>query len=364
MQCSNKYLFTGIVMEERMQALAAEMAHQVLQSFRESNPQWIDDRTPLDKLTSWLGMEVTTFHPDDYPQGTYGFLEPGENLVWLRRDLPETLRRFTLAHELGHAILHRQIGYRHITFNPPQPGQESEQGMSREDPCQTQDVREEAMGFIYQEQAEELLGIGLSYDPRSQRELEANIFAAELLMPLERIRALYLTKQLPANKLASVFDVSNAAMLNRVAGLLVETRETPGQGEVEQTGAASPPKKQYDEFQQAAIEAPTPALIVAGPGSGKTSTLIGRAEYIIRTLDVPPEHILALTFSRKAAQEMEERLQRLLADRPQTASQALPKVSTFHAFCAQLLREHGPLIGLRQDFALIDEVEGYFLLRQ
>jgi len=346
-------------MDDRMRTLAAGAAYQLLESFKRDHPQWTDDKTPLDELTLWLGLEVTTFHPDDYPQGTYGFLEPGENLVWLRRDLPETLRRFTLAHELGHAILHRQIGYRHITFNPPQPGQESEQGMSREDPCQTQDVREEAMGFIYQEQAEELLGIGLSYDPRSQRELEANIFAAELLMPLERVRALYLTKQQPANKLAGVFDVSNAAMLNRVAGLLVETRETPGQGEVEQTGVSSPPKKQYDEFQQAAIDAPTPALIVAGPGSGKTSTLIGRAEYLIYSLGVPPENILALTFSRKAAEEMQERLQRVL-----DAHSIPPTVSTFHAFCAEVLRTYGDLVGLRRDFAFIDDAEGYFLLRR
>src|SRR5258707_1871569 len=346
-------------MDDRMRTLAAGAAYQLLESFKRDHPQWTDDKTPLDELTLWLGLEVSTFHPDDYPQGTYGFLEPGENLVWLCRDLPETLRRFTLAHELGHAILHRQIGYQHITFNPAQPGQESEQGMSREDPCQTQDVREEAIGLIYQEQAEELLGIVLSYDPRSQRELEANIFAAELLMPLERVRALYLTKQLPANKLARVFDVSNAAMLNRVAGLLVETRETPGQGEVEQTGVASPPKKQYDEFQQAAIEAPTPALIVAGPGSGKTSTLIGRAEYLIYTLGVPPENILALTFSRKAAEEMQERLQRVL-----DAHSIPPTVSKFHAFCAEVLRTYGDLVGLRRDFAFIDDAEGYFLLRR
>ena len=73
------------------------------------------------------------------------------------------------------------------------------------------------------------------------------------------------------------------------------------------------PKKEYDEFQQAAIEAPTPALIVAGPGSGKTSTLIGRVEYLIDTQGVAPEHILALTFSRKAAEEMQERLHAVMA---------------------------------------------------
>src|SRR5213079_3383240 len=95
-------------------------------------------------------------------------------------------------------------------------------------------------------------------------------------------------------------------------------------------------KKRYDEFQQAAIEAATPALIVAGPGSGKTSTLIGRVEYLIDKLDVQPEHILALTFSRKAAQEMEERLQLVLhghngAGEETAQGRPMPVVSTFHA---------------------------------
>ncbi len=127
-------------MDDRMQELAAEAAYQLLQSFRGSHPQWTDDRTPLDKLTSWLGLEIATFHPEDYPKGTYGFLEPEENLIWLCRDLSETLRRFTLAHELGHAVLHRQVSHEHIAFNHLQPVLEPEQGMSREDPCQTYDV--------------------------------------------------------------------------------------------------------------------------------------------------------------------------------------------------------------------------------
>ncbi len=131
----------------------------------------------------------------------------------------------------------------------------------------------------------------------------------------------------------------------------------------------------------------TPALVVAGPGSGKTSTLIGRAAYLIREQDIAPEHILALTFSRKAAGEMQERLDKMLVsnqgdrkDEPlQVPDQgdrkgaplpytqiyeARPKVSTFHAFCAELLRAHGEKVGLRRDFALIDDAEGYFLLRR
>ena len=338
---------------------------QLLTSFQDEHPQWADDRTPIDDLVDWHGLHVETFHPDDHPQGTYGFLETGEALIWLCRGLPQTFRRFTLAHELGHAILHRESN--HVPDDLP--------GLSADDPCQQPDVQEAAATNYQQEYMQEVLGIGMQYNPRSEREREANLFAAELLMPLERVRTLYLVEQISPRQLADTFAVSNAAMLNRVAGLLSEGRETTGKAtkaeaqtedteHAEHTAASkttqSQPKKQYDEFQQAAIQAPTPALIVAGPGSGKTSTLIGRTEYLVQSMDVAPEQILALTFSRKAAQEMQERLQLALG----TYNKSLPTVSTFHAFCAEVLRKYGELVGLRPNFALVDETEGYFLLRR
>ncbi len=339
---------------------AVTAARQLLQSFKAAHPDWADDKTPIDELVSWHGLEVTTFDPGDQPQGTYGWLEPGEDLIWLCRDLPETLRRFTLAHELGHAVLHRA------------PAQREQQGpeLCADDPCQGIEVQEAVTGLIDQEQIEEILGIGQAYNPRSQRELAANIFAAELLMPFERVQTLYLEQQVLPHQLADTFGVSTLAMLNCLARLLNQsfTPAIPGS----QTGSLqeahlqeehhSTPQRQYDEFQQAAIEAATPALIVAGPGSGKTSTLIGRAEYLIRTLGMPAQHILALTFSRKAAQEMQERLQQALQGTPAYATP--PTVSTFHAFCAELLRSQGERVGLRPDFSFVDEVEGYFLLRR
>ena len=370
-------------MDDRIQELAAEAASQVLQSFRESYPQWTDDKLPLDELATWLGLEIATFDQDDYPEGTYGFLEPGENLIWLRRNLTDGILRFTLAHEIGHAILHREIGHQSVSFRLPRSVGFLDTGVAFEDPCNEQDVREGVTDLLFQDQTEELHGIGIYYDPRSQREIAANIFAAELLMPLERVRTLYLSAEIPANELAAIFGVSKSAMLNRLAVLLAPnetnvhsggnlpglTWDEGGQAGVDghahgssdktysPTETIHTPKKEYDEFQQAAVEAPTPALIVAGPGSGKTSTLIGRVEYLIHAQGVAPENILALTFSRKAAEEMQERLQGVLSTQG-----AFPTVSTFHAFCAEQLRTYWNLVGLRQDFACLDEAEGYFLL--
>ncbi len=366
-------------MDDRFQELAVEAARQVLQSFRESDAQWTDDKIPLNELADWLGLEIATFNSDDYPKGTFGFLEPGENLIWIRRNLAEGMHRFTLAHEIGHAILHRQVEHQHVSLRLPRTVGVLDPGAAFDDPCKEQDVREGVTDLVFQDQAEELLGTGISYDPRSQREIAANIFAAELLMPLERVRTLYVSAEISANELAGIFGVSQSALLNRLSVLLTQNdvnvnrrgdlhgRPVAGDG-IGSADASSDnthsytetilsPKKQYDEFQQAAIEAPTPALIVAGPGSGKTSTLIGRVEYLIHTQGIAPENILALTFSRKAAEEMQERLQGVL-----DTQSAFPTVSTFHAFCAEQLRTYWSLVGLRQDFACSDDAEGYFLL--
>ena len=376
-------------MDTDMRMMAEEAARLLLQRFRQECEFTIKDRTPLDELVDWLGLRIETFHPDDEPAGTYGYVDPdeSENLIWLCRGLPETLRRFTLAHELGHVVLHchsnARIQYLFGDLAPLIRLQDEQQHtplLSHQDPCHDSDVQETML--LDQEQLQDALGIGQQYDPRSKREIAANVFAAELLMPFERVHARYLeTETVPAS-LASIFAVSHAAMLNRLVGMLnVSTTGIPVAGAEQPTIApgagqaqgslptTTPPLaptgggKRYDEFQRAAIEAPTPALIVAGPGSGKTSTLIGRVEHLIHTLGVPPQRILALTFSRKAAQEMQERLQLLLSDDMQ-ARFTLPEVSTFHAFCANLLRQYGQEVGLREDFTLIDEAEGYFLLRQ
>src|SRR5438876_4887779 len=218
-------------MDDRTRAKATaatvESARELLQGYKGEHLGWTDDRTPVDDVVSWLGLEVETFHPNDYPQGTYGFLEPGEDLIWLCRDLSSSLHRFTLAHELGHAVLHRDADYGKQWHQASRVGTSPTPTLrgpelSREDPCQQPDVQEEVDGQSEQELWQEVLGIGQAYDPRSERERAANIFAAELLMPLEGVQALYLDQHIPANQLAGIFDVSNAAMLNRLTGLLTE----------------------------------------------------------------------------------------------------------------------------------------------
>ena len=93
-----------------------------------------------------------------------------------------------------------------------------------------------------------------------------------------------------------------------------------------------------------------PLLVLAGAGSGKTRVIVTRAAYLIAEKGIRPSSILAVTFTNKAAGEMRERVGRLLEETGM-AHGGLPTVSTFHAFCARLLRQHGePLADWRPGF--------------
>ena len=93
-----------------------------------------------------------------------------------------------------------------------------------------------------------------------------------------------------------------------------------------------------------------PLLLLAGAGSGKTRVVVTRAAYLIAEKGVSPRSILAVTFTNKAAGEMRERVG-LLLEQQGLAHCGLPTVSTFHAFCARLLRRYGePLADYRRGF--------------
>lgn len=112
--------------------------------------------------------------------------------------------------------------------------------------------------------------------------------------------------------------------------------------------------------QRRAVEAPLGShLVIAGPGTGKTRTLACRVVYLIRSLGVPPDGILAVTYTNKATEEMRYRLRQLL---PQEAGRLT--IGTFHSFCIRLLRQHYTRLGLPKHFGIADENAQIRLLRQ
>ncbi len=102
-----------------------------------------------------------------------------------------------------------------------------------------------------------------------------------------------------------------------------------------------------------------PVLILAGPGSGKTRVIAHRVAYLIKICGVNPYHIMAVTFTNKAAREMKERLEQLLGQ----AVEALT-LGTFHAICARILRREGEVIGLDSSFVIYDEEDQLSLIKQ
>ena len=102
---------------------------------------------------------------------------------------------------------------------------------------------------------------------------------------------------------------------------------------------------------EAVISPEGPCLIVAGAGSGKTKVLTTRVVHIIKEKKAWPNQILCVTFTNKAAREMQNRITNSLNEK----ISSLPWLGTFHSVCAKLLRRHAEAVGLNSRFTIIDQ---------
>src|SRR3990167_8585539 len=102
-----------------------------------------------------------------------------------------------------------------------------------------------------------------------------------------------------------------------------------------------------------------PLLVIAGAGSGKTRVLVHRIAYLI-SQGVRPDHILAVTFTNKAAGEMKERVMQLISE----FKLGVPLVSTFHALGVYLLRRDGHHIGIPRSFTILDEDDAQSIVKR
>ncbi|MFH1662715.1 MAG: UvrD-helicase domain-containing protein [Chloroflexota bacterium] len=102
-----------------------------------------------------------------------------------------------------------------------------------------------------------------------------------------------------------------------------------------------------------------PVLILAGPGSGKTRVITHRIAYLIKVCGISPRCIMAVTFTNKAAREMEERLKKLVS-----GSMKELTMGTFHAICARILRRDGRAIGVDPRFVIYDREDQISLVKR
>lgn len=114
-----------------------------------------------------------------------------------------------------------------------------------------------------------------------------------------------------------------------------------------------------EEQKKAVVFENGPLMIVAGAGTGKTTVLTKRMAYLILEKGIKPDEVLALTFTEKAAREMEERVDLLL---PMGFVDLW--ITTFHSFCDKILKQHALDIGLSNDYKLLTETDQWILIRK
>ena len=135
--------------------------------------------------------------------------------------------------------------------------------------------------------------------------------------------------------------------------------------ELDYLGELNPEQRLAVEYGAASIKDCRPLLLIAGAGSGKTNTLAHRVAHLI-VLGIDPRRVLLLTFSRRAAVEMQRRVERIcrkvLGGKTGSIGEALAWSGTFHAVGARLLRDYAARIGIEPEFTIHDREDSADLM--
>ena len=247
--------------------------------------------------------------------------------IWFNCEVEPRLSLFYQAHEYAHLWLHREhTGHLEFDLDP--------------------------------EAIEEPLPVGVNrvegYGPEELREREANVFAREFLLPTDVLREWYEADGVSASDIANRLGLPEGLVLQQMARALL----TPDLPQT-QASPSDIDERLLDPSQEEAAHALRgPLLLEAGPGTGKTLTLVGRIVFLLRQ-NVPPSAILTLTYSNRAAEEMRSRV-------AEADPEAAPRIwiGTFHAFGLELLRKYGTCLGLPPRISVLDPSDSIALLER
>lgn len=114
-----------------------------------------------------------------------------------------------------------------------------------------------------------------------------------------------------------------------------------------------------NEQQKAVLKIDGPILILAGAGSGKTRVLTTKIAYLIKEIGISPYNILAITFTNKAAKEMNDRLYGMIGEVAKKI-----QVSTFHSFGLKILRENFSALGYQSNFVIMDSEDTLSVIKK
>jgi len=260
--------------------------------------------------------------------GAEAIFDRAANLIFFDEDIDTGMTAFFQMHEFAHSQLHE--------------GSWS---------CKRTDINPEA--------SEEAIPLGIArvetYNPREQAEREANIFAREVLLPSDTLRSWFVEAGTKASEISARVGVPLRMVEYQISFSVLVSDLLPDAVGVVETGTPAP----LDSSQKVVAEwIGGPLLIEAGPGTGKTKTLVGRIEFLL-SQNTPPSSILALTFSNKAAGEIRSRVTNASKE---VAHQIW--MGTFHAFGLELLRKFGFKIGVNADFTVLDPIDSIFILEE
>ena len=266
-------------------------------------------------------LTVEELDPDDPGlAGSIGVLDRTFGLVLVSNALEPAAREEVIAHEVGHFTVH-EAPRPTVTdgYNAPGAG----------DPAQ----RVEAYGI------------------KERREAQANVFARELLLPRALTRQLFMAGERAA-AIADRLGIRRETVFQQLTDALLLPDMTAAP---DSASRPSPPPDKYQE--EAIVHRGEAFLLEAGPGTGKTKTLVERISRLLKNKEAQADEILALTFSNKAAGEIADRVEKAAG-----AAAANIWTGTFHAFGLELLRKYHETFGKGQDPRLIDGSEAIHLL--
>lgn len=310
---------------------AVELARQrAAELFEEGLSQGFDPWDPFQFARSLARSKGWRVEPAkrgaELLEGGRAMLLPDDELILHESEGSPFEQAFLIAHELGHAELgDAKDGSPASNVEPARSSEPSPVGIDRV----------------------------VDYSRRQRREVQMDLFARELLLPRAVVRRLHLEQGKTcteiATKLGAPFDVVAQQMLD---ALLLPQTTGPEPASV----LADRPLNH--EQRAASGHRGVAYLLQAGPGTGKTKTLVARVEGLLEE-GVDPRRILLLTFSNKAAAEMAERIAR---KHPEAA--AAMWAGTFHGFGLDLIRRFNTQLALPADPRLMDRTEAVELIEQ
>lgn len=303
-----------------------ESAAALRTDLREASDDTTRSMDVVEAAARHLELEVVWVDPDE-PQlkGARACFDQQSGLILCATDGSNSDRAMRVAHEIGHVRVH-----------------------ASSTACAPSDIDASL--------STEAAPIGLQrvedYGGRERRELQANVFARELLLPRAHAQRLHVDGGLAASTIAETLDLAVDLVRQQLLDALLlpaVAAEAPKQVS---------PRREDTSQDRAAAHRGSPFLLQAGPGTGKTRTLVNRVLGLL-TEGVDLSTITILTFSNRAAGEVADRVAARAGD-----ASALLWVGTFHAFGLDLVRRYHDRLGLPQNPVLFDRSDGIRVLEE